>query len=350
MKKQGNLREQLDAQAAELREWAKAHPEVKTDAAGLVAVLPNAKRRLLGTTASSVDDRESRKKEANVSDKRVPTKKPGITICHGSLYATLTVHKNTRSIYRRIGKVGAYTLDEAAHMRAGWLIEVEKGVYGREIRVDPVSFAEIADNALEYYKTHAYTWGNQETHIRLFKKWFERRAANSIVKDEIDQRFKDTMREEKWSTQTVGHYQQTLTTTFRRAVAAGHLTKEPGMDHYKIKRQKRRAWTPAEEELFRQTMWKYWPKTARYRLAQFDLALNTGMRKGNMYGIHEGEHQRAITDRDVHGSTLGWAQVKMDEQRIDLLWAKKGDGYFVPLNAVAMDALRILRERSTTGA
>jgi hypothetical protein len=73
------------------------------------------------------------------------------------------------------------------------------------------------------------------------------------------------------------------------------------------------------------------------------------MRKGNIYGI-QGTKKKRPSDRDAHGSALDWTLLNMQACEINLLWAKRGPGYFVLLNKVAMAALRILQERSTTGA
>jgi integrase len=161
--------------------------------------------------------------------------------------------------------------------------------------------------------------------------------------------FQDAIKEKHWASQTVDNYQQTLLTIFKRALDDKIITEIPKMDHVKnVAGSQRRNWTFEEEQLFRKTLQTHYPTTARYRLAQFDLALHTGMRKGNMYGLH-GNKRKPTTAHDCHGSPLDWNDVNRETCEIKLRWAKRGKGYTVPLNKVAMAAIKILSERSSTG-
>jgi integrase len=78
-------------------------------------------------------------------------------------------------------------------------------------------------------------------------------------------------------------------------------------------------------------------------MPELDLALHTGVRRSNLYGTR-GSKRKMM-------EPLQWSAVSFDWKLLQLPRSKPGPGYNVPLNTVAMDALKVLRERSDgTGA
>jgi hypothetical protein len=120
------------------------------------------------------------------------------------------------------------------------------------------------------------------------------------------------------ASQTVSNYQRSLTRLFQEAIDKKDCNFNGPNLAALVKRfdgegEARRNWLAAEEALFRETMWKYWPNAAKYRLAQFDLALHTGMRRENMYGLHGNKRKVDPTDPPVHHkAAVGQAQPASD--------------------------------------
>lgn len=86
--------------------------------------------------------------------------------------------------------------------------------------------------------------------------------------------------------------------------------------------------TPKEEERFRSVLLKRWPD----HIAEFDLAINTGIRMSSMYD-------------------LTWELVDLSRQMVHIPRTKNEEPLHLPLNDAAIEALSILMKRGNgTGA
>jgi integrase len=80
--------------------------------------------------------------------------------------------------------------------------------------------------------------------------------------------------------------------------------------------------SPEEETRLRAVMAEKWPE----HLPELDLALHTGLRRGEMYG-------------------LGWQDVNLAQRFLRVRCGKNGESRHVRLNTVALQALADLRKR-----
>jgi integrase len=277
-------------------------------------------------------------------DKRVPTGEKGISKRRGNYDAFLT--QNGRGGYRVIGPTTAMTLKEAVRRRAVWEDEIFKGTYKQKIS-HVVMFADSADQGLLYYKRQTASWDTPETHVNFFKQHFAGRTLQSITKTELDTLFFDDMiAKGRWKPATARSHLQTLRTIYAQAIKGGFAGPNVALMVERIqgKSERKRPLTYEEEALFREAMRKYWPVEGEYRLAQFDLALNTGMRRGNMYGIRGAKKK--------FRSPFEWPEVYLDYKVLRLKWSKKHpeEGYLVPLNRVAIAALKTIGDYTSQTA
>jgi integrase len=236
------------------------------------------------------------------------------------------------------------TLAAAIVQRAKWLEEIRMGTYNAKpvkaeiaVKVEPISFAAICDRAIEHYKRHARCWDAVEGRVKIFKTWFPSRAAASITTLEIDERLHANTGTLglKWSRTTSNEYRVTVLRIFSLAIDKGLLTFNPATkaDRYKGKVRRKRVLLPYEEVALRAAIEADYPD----KMPEFDLALNTGVRRSNIYGIHN-KHRE-------HMEPLKWENVSLDFKVMTLPRSKSGEGYTVPLNQAAIAALRVLQAR-----
>jgi integrase len=268
------------------------------------------------------------------------TKLPrGIRERNGVLVAYLTI--NGKESKRTIGMC---TVAAAIVQRAKWLEEIRLGTYNPKpaaadpvAKAEPISFAAIADRAIEYYKRHARCWDAVETRVKLFKVWFAGRAAASVTTIEIDEHLHANTGTLglKWSRTTSNEYRVTLLRIYSLAIDKGLLTHNPATkaDRYKGKARRKRVLLPHEEVALRAAITADYPD----KMPELDLALNTGVRRSNIYGIFN-KHR-------AHMEPLQWENVSLDFKVMTLPRSKSGEGYQLPLNQAAIAALKVLQAR-----
>ena len=142
-----------------------------------------------------------------------------------------------------------------------------------------------------------------------------------------------------WSETTSNEYCVFLSHVYKLAIDAGKLSVNPAAQthRYKLNNERDRVLSFEEEDRLRKAIRENYPA----KEPEFDLALHTGVRKSNLYGT-SGSKRRYM-------APLLWSDVNLDWKVMTLPRSKGGKGYRVPLNSVAMAALKILRERSSDG-
>lgn len=148
------------------------------------------------------------------------------------------------------------------------------------------------------------------------------RGADSVTSAEIESR----LREESWSPATWNRYRALLSLLFRQAIRNGKLTDNPARRvPHKVEHNERvRFLSPAEEEKLSAIILERHPE----RLAEFKLALHTGLRLSEQYGAR-------------------WESVNWEQRVLTIPQDKAGRISHVPLNDAAFEALRQLRRRSS---
>jgi hypothetical protein len=146
------------------------------------------------------------------------------------------------------------------------------------LRRGKVKFREIARDALSYADEHKRSAQNDHWRMPKLLEWFGERRAESITSADIEAKF----RNEPWAPATWNRYRALLSLVFRQAIRNGKLTDNPArrVPHKPERNERVRFLSPEEEKKIRATILERHPQ----RLAEFDLALHTGLRLSEQYG------------------------------------------------------------------
>ena len=198
-----------------------------------------------------------------------------------------------------------------------------------KLRQRPVSFRELADDAIAYIKQEYARPADDVARTEAVKEWFGGRAAESITREEVKAALNSATEEKKWSLSTRHHYQNVLSLIYRLALEHDppKVEKSPviGIRRKKENNERVRFLTPAEEKRLRQTL-RFKPQWEEH-LPEVDLAIHTGLRRTNMY------------------VDLVWANVDLKERIATIPTTKNDDPVYIPLNEDAMRALMVFRSR-----
>lgn len=153
---------------------------------------------------------------------------------------------------------------------------------------------------------------------------FGPRPAEGITKQEIVRWLMAAAANRKWKPATKNRWQAAFSLVYRVAVENEKIDKNPASRIGRTKEDNGRVrWLSDKEDTqLRDAIAKRTPQ----HVPAFDLSLNTGMRSGEQF-------------------SLRWPQVDTDRCSLFLPKTKNGKSRHLPLNAVAMEALRILKQR-----
>lgn len=187
-----------------------------------------------------------------------------------------------------------------------------------KLRRATVTFADIARDALAYSKAHKRTYDNDVARMERILGWFRDRSADSVTPQEIERHFEECAEQEEWAASTVNHYRSLLSLTYRLAIASGRASSNPARAtrHRREDNSRVRYLTPEEEVKLRKVIAEEWPE----HMPELDLALHTGMRLGEQYG-------------------LTWDNVNLAGRILTIPRSKNGERRHVRLNSVAVAAL-----------
>jgi site-specific recombinase XerD len=199
-----------------------------------------------------------------------------------------------------------------------------------KLRRPPTTFMEISRDALRYSEDHKRTHSDDVRIMKRLRSWFGDRSADAITADEIERHFQEGVDEHGWAPSTVNHHRSLLSLTYRIAIRNGKATSNPARAtrHRKEDNDRVRWMSADEEKRLREVLAASWPE----HLPELDLALHTGMRRSEMYG-------------------LDWEDVDLGRRFLRVKRSKNGESRYVRLNSVARKALVKLQERCDgTGA
>ena len=154
---------------------------------------------------------------------------------------------------------------------------------------------------------------------------FRDRAAESITPQELEQHLAQTAEDNEWAPATVNRYRALISLVFRLAIESGKAKENPArLVKHRQENNARVRWLSAEEEVrLRAVIAAACPE----HLPELELALNTGLRLGEMYG-------------------LTWENVNPSRRVLTVPRSKNGEVRHVPLNGVAVASLAELHKRS----
>jgi site-specific recombinase XerD len=192
-----------------------------------------------------------------------------------------------------------------------------------KLRRPPVSFEEIAKDALRYSEAHKRTYSDDKQRMDRIRLWFKGRSAESITPQDIERHFAECVAQLKWAPSTVNHHRSVLSLAYRLAIRDGKLSVNPARatKHRREDNSRVRYLTDAEQAKLREVVAAKWST----HLPELDVALHTGLRRSEMYG-------------------LDWEDVNLANGYVRVKRGKNGDARYVRLNAVASKALTQLQK------
>ncbi len=196
-----------------------------------------------------------------------------------------------------------------------------------KLRRATVTFAEIARDALEYSKAHKVPEAAAHDRWRMetVLGWFRERAAADITPQEMERRLAE-LGEEGRKPATLNRYRALLSLTYSIAMRNGKVSANPArLVRLRKENNARVRFLSAEEEA---TLRSKIRETYSDGEAEFDLALNTGMRRGEQY-------------------RLRWQDVNLKTGIITIPRTKHGEKRHVPINSAARVALEAMWLRRT---
>jgi site-specific recombinase XerD len=200
--------------------------------------------------------------------------------------------------------------------------DARRGIKMPEVRPRiPVLFEEIAFDALEYSKEHKSSYpGDRSTVNKLlpnFGKMPLREITPQAIKAYLDSRTDITKT-------TMNRYRATISMIFQEAIRNGKAEINPArlVRLHREANTRLRFITYEEEEEIRAVI----QKRCAVHEPEFTLALETGMRRGELYGLE-------------------WDRVHLERRQLVLLETKNGTSRVVILTKAAVDALEALMKR-----
>lgn len=195
-----------------------------------------------------------------------------------------------------------------------------------KLRRATVTFADVARDALAYSKAHKLSYKDDVARMERILSWFRDRSADSVSPQEIERHFEECIEQEEWAASTVNHYRSLLSLTYRLAIRNSKALNNPARStrHRREDNSRVRYLTPEEDVKLRDVMAKEWAQ----HIPELDLALHTGMRLGEMYG-------------------LTWDNVNLTGRLLTIPRSKNGERRHVRLNSVAVAVLVVFSGRGT---
>jgi integrase len=201
-------------------------------------------------------------------------------------------------------------------------------------RAKAVTFGELADDAVAWSKANKISWQHDETRLKIMRKAFGHRPADSITPQEFEQLFtvegmsshKDRTRKGKpWKPATFNRHKALVSLVYRLGIKNRKVQSNPAreVERRKENNARERYLSAAEEIALRRSI----TATAPERIAELEIALHTGMRRSEQYKCE-------------------WSWVNLDLQILTIPRSKNGEKRTVVLNDVAVLAFRALLAKS----
>jgi site-specific recombinase XerD len=153
---------------------------------------------------------------------------------------------------------------------------------------------------------------------------FRGRAADSITPQDLEHHLTRIAEERHWAPASVNRYRALASLIFRLGIENGKVKENPArLVKLRPVNNARTRWLgPQEEARLRRTIFDGYPE----HMPELELALNTGLRLSEMYG-------------------LTWENVNISRRVLTIPRSKNGEMRHVPLNATAVAVLFELRRR-----
>jgi integrase len=194
----------------------------------------------------------------------------------------------------------------------------------KNLRVANIAFEEIARDALEYSRITKVREAYRIDRWRMERllRWFRNHGASDLNPQEIERRLAELATEGR-KPSTVNRYRTLLSLIYSLAVRNGKAISNPVrlVKPRKENNERVRFLDDKEEIRLRTKIREAHPRHE----AEFDLALHTGMRRGEQYGLR-------------------WQDVDLKRGIITIPRSKHGEVRHIQINSTARAALETLRQ------
>jgi len=208
------------------------------------------------------------------------------------------------------------------------------------LRAKPVTFGELAQDTLDYSKRHKRSYRQDEYRMAPLKAEFGALPADKITAQELERWFGDQLDANEWAPATVNRFKALLSLTFRLGIENKKIKANPA----KLVKRRREdngrvrflnQFKPAKTDIA--YLQAHTEEESRLRavigknyaghMPEFDIALHTGMRPSEQYG-------------------LVWNRIDLTRKLITIPKSKNGMTRHIPLNSVALAAFQQLQKRT----
>jgi site-specific recombinase XerD len=147
-----------------------------------------------------------------------------------------------------------------------------------DLRKNPFTFAQIAEDALEYSRNHKRSANDDAERMERLLEWFASEPAESLTPQQIERKLMACAREREWKAATVNRHKALLSLTYRIAVQNGKVQHNPVRLVRRLREDNTvvRYLRPEEELKLRAAVEPKHPE----RWAMVVFAMNTGLRVG----------------------------------------------------------------------
>jgi integrase len=192
-------------------------------------------------------------------------------------------------------------------------------------RKPSVNFRQLVDDALSYSKRNKRSYKTDVPRFASLKEWFGSYPAEELTPQEIERTLARAAEKEKWAASTFNHYRSLMSLSYRLGIQNRKVASNPArsVTHRREDNNRVRFLTVEEEKKLRKVIEAKWP----LHVPELDLAINTGIRKGSQYG-------------------LTWDMVDFKGRMLNIPRTKNEEPLHVPLNDVAIAALKLAHGRS----
>jgi site-specific recombinase XerD len=192
-------------------------------------------------------------------------------------------------------------------------------------RKKAVTFGVLADDALEYSKAHKRSYRMDQYRMKPLRDQFGAREADKITPQDLERWLADCADENNWKPATINRSKALLSLVFRLEMENGKVGRNPAR---LVKRRLEnnapiRFLSHEEESRLREVIERDCPE----RLSELEIALNTGIRCGEQYG-------------------LTWEFVNFSTKVLTVALSKNGETRHVPMNTVTIAAFKRLGKNS----
>jgi integrase len=208
--------------------------------------------------------------------------------------------------------------------------DVREGKKLPDFRAKRVTFSELADDAIEWAKANKLTWEDDEIRLKPLRAVFGARIAESITPQEIERWFSAAGTPRKrngkpsgvqWKPATINRYKALVSMVYRQGIKNRRVSVNPAKE---VERRtennlRDRYLLGSEEASLRKTITESCPE----HLSEMEIALHTGMRRGEQYQCE-------------------WSWVDLDRRVLTVPRSKHGEKRRVYLNDDATAAFRLL--------